>query len=378
MLAVWLSAWSVHGQELVEPGWFLSTIDTNLMVAGTDSARAIPEDPGEIGFLSGPAIAEATTPEITALARGLENDPKRIFDYVHDHIRYVHYFGSKKGAQLTLLERSGNDFDQSALLVALLRAAGKSAGYQFGMVSLPYSRADHKDFRHCIGLTKTDTEWTNTINFVNSFNTARGYPLTTYFANETNYPIFNHVWVKLTLNQTEYYLDPAFKVSEPIGGLTNLAVAMNLNTTNLLSISGGTNTANAIQSLSESSLRDELRNYTTNLSAYLQTNYPNATVEEILSGQRIVSSSSQALDQLTLFSAENTQSNPWPIQVWDYIPTNFMTTLSLTVDGTNRTLLMPELQGNKLSLTFSTNGLAELRLDEDLILSKQTSLVSHK
>ncbi len=34
------------------------------------------------------------------------------------------YFGSKKGAQLTLLEKSGNDFDQAALLVALLRAQG--------------------------------------------------------------------------------------------------------------------------------------------------------------------------------------------------------------------------------------------------------------
>src|SRR5271157_5480192 len=42
------------------------------------------------------AIAETVTPEIAALARGLENDPKRIFDFVHDHIRYVHYFGSHK------------------------------------------------------------------------------------------------------------------------------------------------------------------------------------------------------------------------------------------------------------------------------------------
>ena len=57
----------------------------------------------------------------------------RIFDYVHDHIRHVLYFGSKKGAELTLFERSGNDFDQCALLVALLQAAGYSrAGYQFG------------------------------------------------------------------------------------------------------------------------------------------------------------------------------------------------------------------------------------------------------
>src|ERR1041384_7646071 len=61
--------------------------------------------------------------DMLALARNLENDPKRIYDFVHNTIRYTHYFGSKKGALLTLLEGSGNDFDQCALLVALLRAA---------------------------------------------------------------------------------------------------------------------------------------------------------------------------------------------------------------------------------------------------------------
>src|SRR5882724_1773571 len=76
-------------------------------------------------------IAEATSPEIKALARGLENDPLRIFDYVHDHIKHVFYYGSKKGAQLTLLDRSGNDFDQCALLVALMREAGyTNVGYE--------------------------------------------------------------------------------------------------------------------------------------------------------------------------------------------------------------------------------------------------------
>jgi transglutaminase-like putative cysteine protease len=71
-----------------------------------------------------PAIAEAITPDIQALADGFQDDPLRIFNYVHDHIRYELYFGSKKGAEITYLEKSGNDFDQCALLVALLRASG--------------------------------------------------------------------------------------------------------------------------------------------------------------------------------------------------------------------------------------------------------------
>ena len=67
------------------------------------SAHGIPATP----------VAEAITPQIQALADGLQDDPVQIFNYVHDHIKFVLYFGSKKGAELTLLEKSGNDFDQS-------------------------------------------------------------------------------------------------------------------------------------------------------------------------------------------------------------------------------------------------------------------------
>src|SRR5205814_3082382 len=128
-------------------------------------------------------IAEAITPEIQALARGLENDPLRIFTYVHDHIRYVLYFGSKKGAQLSLLEKSGNDFDQCALLVALLRAAGySSAAYQFGWMGIPYNATNgtHNDLQHLLGLTQVNTNWLSTSNYLDYlFWTVRGYP--TYY-----------------------------------------------------------------------------------------------------------------------------------------------------------------------------------------------------
>jgi hypothetical protein len=50
----------------------------------------------QTGVPSSP-IAEVVTPQIQALAQGLQNDPAKIFNYVHDHIKYVHYFGSKKG-----------------------------------------------------------------------------------------------------------------------------------------------------------------------------------------------------------------------------------------------------------------------------------------
>src|SRR6266496_5031841 len=216
-----------QAQEFTQPSWFRSVREP----AGVVEQIQFVENSGEEGgtktdgLASPPEVAEAITPEIQALARGLENDPKRIFNYVHDHIRYVLYFGSKKGAQLTLLERSGNDFDQSALLVALLRAAGVTASYQFGTTYLPYERSDHRDYRHWIGTTKPNTNWSETLNYVYDLNNRRGFPFLSYFTGDTNDLIFHRIWVKLTLSGTNYLLDPAFKVSEPITGI-NFGTAM--------------------------------------------------------------------------------------------------------------------------------------------------------
>lgn len=69
-------------------------------------------------------FADQITPDIQALARGLQYDPLNIFHFVKNRVAYECYYGSKKGAHLTLMEMGGNDYDQSSLLVALLRASG--------------------------------------------------------------------------------------------------------------------------------------------------------------------------------------------------------------------------------------------------------------
>ncbi len=374
--ALGLAAMTVSAQQLTEPGWFRAKREASIRtgitaVANTESSEEETGGFSLLSLVSPPEVAEAITPEIQALARGLENDPKRIFDYVHDHIRYVHYFGSKKGAQLTLLERCGNDFDQAALLVALLRAAGHTAGYQFGITYMPYESDDHRDLRHWIGLTKTNTNWTETRLLVFSLFEQQGFPYTDYFVNSTNDFLFHRVWVSLTTGGTNYLLDPAFKITERVSGI-DVATAMGLNTSQLMSAAAGTSTTDYVQSLNESAVRNELLNYTTTLLAYFQNNTPNASVAEILGGQQVVSSATNSLAAGLPFEIYN-NGGEWPVQNWDYIPTNMMTTLNVVVDGTNRFLLVPQLQGQKLALTFSAGGLAELRLEEELLLQKQTS-----
>ena len=66
-------------------------------------------------------------------ARELNWNPVNIFDYVYNYVGTEWYHGSMKGAEQTLLQGSGNDSDQAALLVALLRASGYPARFVVGV-----------------------------------------------------------------------------------------------------------------------------------------------------------------------------------------------------------------------------------------------------
>jgi|GEM_PF-1878450 len=77
------------------------------------------------------------TPRIQALAESLEYDPRKIYEYVRNKVHYQPYFGATRTAQSVLLEQTGNDFDQSTLLIALLRVSGIPARYGYGIIDLP-------------------------------------------------------------------------------------------------------------------------------------------------------------------------------------------------------------------------------------------------
>src|SRR5258708_27480903 len=213
---VFSSATVCLGQAITDPGWF-NAVSTDAPSQPDGSATPQVADPSTHSeyspLLQTPSIAETNTPEIQALARGLENDPTRIYWYVHDYIKYVLYFGSKKGAQLTLLDKGGNDFDQCALLVSLLRAAGYSAQYQFGWMGIPYDATDgtENDLHHWLGLNFSNTNWVTTSNYlINLFGT-RCYPTTYFLTNDANTLVFQRVWGTVNGDGNTWTLDPSFK-----------------------------------------------------------------------------------------------------------------------------------------------------------------------
>lgn len=342
-----------------------------------------------------PVIAEYITPEITALAQGLQNDPKQIFDYVRNKIRYVHYFGSKKGAQVTLLERSGNDFDQCALLVALLRAADANnpaasytVSYEFGCMKIPYQATSGPDLRKWLGLTLVETSspenWQEVANLLQGMNYFRGYPKLTQnyvLFQEITVPasfIFHRVWVKFYDGVTTYYLDPALKTSTMIPGL-DVSAAMQLNVGNLLSgvAQGATiitdlNSVQYVKDLNYTQLKTTLGNYTANLLQDLTSPaHKNLTAEEVIGGYRIVETETTDLPTSLAFPVFDGVINivggsgsvNLPKQAWDNIPSAYLSKIRLEVDDINHTYDLPELRGRKLSLTFVSSQ-ARISLDD--------------
>lgn len=88
------------------------------------------------------ATAEAVIDdEIKALAKSLNNDPVKIYEYLRNNFVYEPYWGSIKGAKRTLIEKAGNDIDLASLLISLLRASNRHARYVCGTIELTVDEA---------------------------------------------------------------------------------------------------------------------------------------------------------------------------------------------------------------------------------------------
>jgi transglutaminase-like putative cysteine protease len=108
-----------------------------LEVMGTVALGALaPPTPEDLAS----TVDAPLTPEIQALAERLARDPRKLFNYVHDGFGVELYYGAKKGAVGALMEGAGNDFDLASLLVALLRASGVPARYEYATVALSPSQ----------------------------------------------------------------------------------------------------------------------------------------------------------------------------------------------------------------------------------------------
>ena len=248
-------------------------LESDLMAsASLGESQAPASQRGSFASLSvtpGGNSADEITPEIQNLSDALNHDPAKIFEYVHNFIEYQDYFGSKKGAHLTLLEGSGNSFDQSALFVALLRAGGHAPNYKYGPAIFTYT-----ELTRWMGLDANPYSYLNNSQFLAEFGLPSSTPLSEipalrkkfaiffffdangYFYFETitsgneEFIILPHLWVSLTHGGVTYDgLSPCWKDHTASPGI-NLAVATGYSRVNFLATAGGTvSSPDAVKSL---------------------------------------------------------------------------------------------------------------------------------
>lgn len=106
-----------------------------------------------------------------------------IFNWVRNNVVYDFYYGTRKGAVGTYNARTGNCVDQSHLLIALTRAAGIPARYEYG-----YTKFSDGWFKHVWAQVYTNGKWyrADAISTSNSFGVIRNWDT----SNWTQYGIY--------------------------------------------------------------------------------------------------------------------------------------------------------------------------------------------
>jgi hypothetical protein len=293
-------------------------------------------------LISGPEAA-AVTPELQAVATGLNNDPLAIFNYVCNKITFQPYYGSCKGAHTTYLDAAGNDMDQASLLIALLNAAGhNNTSYVYGKITMRESAVDGKDLSHWLVTTPATTSWV----LANA-----GFPnlVGTNFGSYTTWT-FDHVWVRAVIGGTTYDLDPSLKFSELFTGI-DCKTASGYSRAQLVSDAAGTTGTDFVQNVNRVAVENRLGTYATALRDHIKTNFPNATTEEIIGGGKITE---QSVSDLSAAAAVLAGFSPVASTTFTNIPSQYRATLIVKI-GTqiDATFNADSLQARRLSLIFA-------------------------
>ena len=293
---------------------------------------------------------------IVELSRALKSDVDEIFKFVYENIDFIPTYGSQKGALGCLIDGVGNSFDQSELLVELLREAGYTASYQLGELEILESDA--------AAIFGTDTNiWA-----VSNLLAAGGIPNSTYWNYPNWYIRFTHCWVKVTISGTDYHFDPSLKAYTTVSGM-NLATALSYSQSTFMSnaTSGATVTSDYVKDINRANIRSDLADFTDNLIDYINTNNPDATMDDVLGGRTINEMTATVRDTAHPDLRSGTTPTTWSTD----IPDSYKATLNVYYwDATtpiDETFYSKDIHGKRLTLFFNGSHEAELRLDGTLI-----------
>lgn len=279
------------------------------------SSQALAQSPPSLLFGDGPQIsttaawsyfqgqglsspgcgAPCIDPLVERTAHALGDDPDRIYAFVHDQIEVVPLFGVQKGARGALIDMAGTPFDQAQLMAELLRAAGYTAEYVIGTVTL--TPAQIQDW---LGVSNSTA--------IGEVFADGGFPVDVG-ANFT----FMHMWVRANIGGTWYQFDPAIKRHTVRAGLSNATLdgIMGFTASGYASstLTGATSQTVSgvpqVNNFNRNNARAQLQTYSQNLLTHIRNNMPAATTElaDVVGGRDIMTC-----------AAENNLPTVYPLQ----------------------------------------------------------------
>jgi RHS repeat-associated protein len=336
----------------------------NVLNPGVAPKATAKSTSASVSTLSAARVAGDASPaapaSIPELARALRNNPDLIYEYVRNNIEYTPTWGVQKGALGTLLDNQGTAFDQASLMIALLRQSGYTASFVKGRLNL--SAAQVSDW---LGV---DT--TNICAVLNLLGNAQ-IPTSSVIATAAGscpgstaalYSLkVDHVWVKVNIGGSNYYFDPSYKGHTRKSGI-DLVAATGYNAASYLTAAktGATVTADYVQGINRSNIRNNLTSYASNLTSYLRTNKPAGVLDDVIGGMTITPYSGANLRQTALAYQDTTVAlTEWATD----IPANYKPTLRVQYQGIDATYTSDAIYGRRLSLTYNAANQPVLMLD---------------
>ncbi|RYF02175.1 MAG: transglutaminase [Comamonadaceae bacterium] len=241
------------------------------------------------------------TPAIRAKAQELGDNPVAIQNWVRNTIEWVPTWGAIQSAQDTLDKSRGNAIDIASLQIALLRAAGIPARYQFGTVEIPAAQAMNwvgnasnpqaalqimaQGGMAVRGLAqggaiqaiRLEHAWVQAyVNWAPGRGSRNATPTQHVHPNSGH-----NAWVALDASAKQYSYAPAM----------DLQAAVPLDAQALLTAAQSGATVNEaqgwVQNINQTAIQSQLDQYQNRLKTYIDTNKPNATVGDVI-GKKIV------------------------------------------------------------------------------------------
>ena len=355
-------------------------VDPNYIEAGpiTSSAAIVAGDESGQVTSSNIETGSPLAPEIAELARGLDHDIFKIFNYVRNHIRFEPYYGLQKGALMTLLEGSGNDFDQAVLLAALLRESGyDNIEYLKNGIRLPYNSPDGEaSFSNWFGLPETPYQ-------DGSFEEASGQSVAEYFDNFATLPseeeakqiyhvflnlfllgfpidqlaftlepvrvVVPHVYLQVETSVGFIPLDPSSKVFEyPADQPSFWSVFDDYSRSEILAQPDVVDDPDYAQAVDLNHVDDYLDELHQSALSKIQADWRAAHIENLTGEPRIQPNGVTGLTSTNgLMTGVQYASNP---EVWTEIPVEHSTSIEISLGGHTFVSSFAELGGRKLSL----------------------------